>query len=70
MIIPEDAQVEDIIDYCDRKQLKDMIYSKGTRLAVFIVTIYESKDYEKLMTVYVVGVLKHSLQHENELMEL
>ena len=72
VILPEEAQVEDIIDYCDREQLKDTIYSKGTRLDLlcrgkdgtsYIVEVQRERydPFFKRVMYYASGVYRNNL---------
>ena len=76
-ILPEEAQVEDIIEYRDREQLKATSYSKGTRMDLlcrgkdgtdYIVEVQRERcdPFFKRVMYYASGVYRNNLDESEE----
>ena len=72
VILPEEAHVEDIVEYQDREQLKDTVYSKGSRLDLlcrgkdgteYIVEVQRERcdPFFKRVMYYAAGVYRNNL---------
>ncbi|MGN0191454.1 MAG: Rpn family recombination-promoting nuclease/putative transposase [Candidatus Cryptobacteroides sp.] len=81
VILPEEAQVSDITEYCDRELLRDTIFSKGTRLDLlcrgkdgskFIVEVQREKcePFFKRVMFYASIVYRNSLPESGDYDEL
>ena len=76
-VLPEEAEVDDIIEYRDREQLKDTVYSKGSRMDLlcrgkdgrnYIVEVQRERcdPFFKRVMYYASGVYRNNLSEGDD----